>query len=281
MKKLLIWSGSLILVLLLLALLYFVFKDSNSISAVLYYLDSDQTCLVADNTSIHYEDASNIPENIISRLKGGKLFKKSPIPKDCRVNSVNIDSSHRISVDMSDEFLSGNEQLDVLRTYAVVKSICSTSQFIGITEVRVTAGGNPIKSKAGTALGYLSNSAINVMNSEEVMTYECELYFLSKASNSLKSERRKIDASNGTVETNAVKALINGPQSKHLQGIFPRGTKLISAQTMDTVCYVNFSALPQGADIKIIHSALKRTLSAFHDIKDVKILLSGKDPLIN
>lgn len=278
-KKIIIPAVAAALLLMVLATVLMA-RQKSSVDAVMYYLDKSETALVADHVSISYAQPMDIPENIINRLQKGKWGKKSPVPEDCKVNKISFDSSDSITVDMSKNFAGDNARLNILRTYALVKSVCSTSQFIGITNVKVTAGGKPIKATDGTALSYLSNASINVMNSSEVITYECELFFLDYASHTIKSERRKIDAANGTVEQNAVEALIAGPESKSLRKIFPGGTRLISAQTWDGVCYVNFRALPEADNMDIISACLKHTLSAFNNIKDIKILINGKDPYI-
>lgn len=280
MKKSIIITAVVGAVLMMALAAVYVLRQRSSVDAVMYYLDKTETALVADHESISYTQPSDIPQNIINRLQKGKWRRKSPVPEECTINEITFDSADSITVDMSENFAGDNPRLNILRTYAIVKSVCSTSQFIGITKVRVTAGGKPIKSTDGTALSYLSNASINVMNSTEVITYECELFFLDYGSDTLKSERRKIDAANGTVEHNAVQALIDGPESKGLRRLFPRGTTLISAQTWDGVCYVNFQTLPPTENMDIISIGLKHTLSAFNNIKDIKILINGKDPYI-
>ena len=280
MKKKIILAASLVVLVIIGVVMFFALRHKNSISAVMYYLDKTQTALVADNVSIRFDDPLQIPYNIVEKLQSGKIGTKSPVDERCRINTISFDSSDSITVDLSEEFLSDRPHLNVLRTYAIVKSICSTSQFIGITKVKVTVDNKPITTADGTALSYLSDSSINIMNSGETMTYECQLYFQDRATGALKSETRKIDAANGTVEFNAISALIKGPESRGLKRIFPKGVKLISAETWAGVCYVNFSALPQDIDMEVITLAMTHTLSPFNHIESVKILINGKDPHI-
>ena len=179
-------------------------------------------------------------------------------------------------MDLSKEFVDTDTELNVLRAYAIIKSICSTSATLGISRVRVTVDGKYIKAPNGMAIGYLSDSSINIMNSEETITYECDLYFPDKESNTLKPERRKIDAANGTIEFNTINAMIDGPETDGLDNIFPNGTRLQSAQTLDGVCYVSFAELPPSASETLINSALTHTLSVFDGIDSVKVLIKGK-----
>ena len=253
-----------------------MYTGKSKLPCVVYYLNRNQTELVSETVNISYADPTHIPQNIISKLKNSGFGKKSPIPKGCTVNTVSFDSADSITVDLSGEFVDTDTELNVLRAYAIIKSICSTSASLGISRVRVTVDGKYIKAPNGMAIGYLSDSSINIMNSEETITYECDLYFLDKESNNLKPERRKIDAANGTIEYNTINAMIEGPTTKGLQNVFPKGTTLQSAQTLEGVCYVSFAELPPSASETLINSALTHTLSAFDGIDSVKILIKGK-----
>lgn len=277
MKKTVI--GSLIsLGLVILAVIVFIlmYTGKSKLPCVVYFLSNDQTELVSETVNISYTDPTHIPGNIIARLKKSGAGKKSPIPKGCSLNTVSFDSEDSITVDLSGEFVDTDTELNVLRAYAIIKSICSTSSSLGISRVRVTVDGKYIKAPSGAAIGYLSDSSINIMNSDESITYECDLYFKDKEADTLKSERRRIDAINGTIEFNTVNAMIDGPESDELQDVFPKGTRLQSAQTLNGVCYVSFASLPASASENLIVSALTHTLSAFDGIDSVEILINGR-----
>ncbi len=278
MKKTLI--GALIslgLVMCAVAVFILMYTGKSKLPCVLYYLNSSRTELVSETVNISYTDPTHIPQNIVTRLKKSGFRKESPIPDSCRVNTVSFDSADSITVDLSGEFVDTDTELNVLRAYAIIKSVCSTSAALGINRVRVTVDGKYIKAPDGTAIGYLSDSSINIMNSEESITYECDLYFKDKYTDNLKPERRRIDAVNGTIEFNTINAMIEGPESKELQNVFPKGTRLQSAQTLEGVCYISFGSFPTTASETLINSALTHTLSAFDGIDSVKILINGRD----
>lgn len=244
--------------------------NRSTITAVLYYPDKSGTTLISDSESISYNDATHIPYNIVSKLQS-----KGCISHECNINTVTFDTPEKITIDLSEEFLSDESRLNLLRVYAIVKSVCSTSPIIGITEVRVTVDSSPIKTGAGKKLSYLSDSSINIMNSEEIMTYNCDLYFKNR-DGKLSPETREIDAANGSIEHNAVQALIDGPETRGLYRVFPNGTSLISAEIKNGVCYINFAALPKSADITLIESALYRTLSSLSGVEEIVIMTEGK-----
>lgn len=264
--------------LLICAIVVFIlmYTGKSKLPCVVYYLNTSQTQLVAETVNVSYTDPTHVPQNIISKLKKSGLGKKSPVPKSCTINTISFDSEDSVTVDLSKEFVDTDTELNVLRAYAIIKSICSTSATLGISRVRVTVDGKYIKAPNGMAIGYLSDSSINIMNSEETITYECDLYFPDKESNTLKPERRKIDAANGTIEFNTINAMIEGPETDGLDNIFPNGTRLQSAQTLDGVCYVSFAELPPSASETLINSALTHTLSVFDGIDSVKVLIKGK-----
>lgn len=258
------------------AVFILMYTGKSKLPCVVYYLNTSQTQLVSETVSVSYADPTHIPQNIINKLRKSGFGRKSPVPRGCMVNTISFDSTDSITVDLSKEFVDTDTELNVLRAYAIIKSICSTSATLGISRARVTVDGKYIKAPNGMAIGYLSDSSINIMNSEETITYECDLYFLDKKSNNLKPERRKIDAANGTIEFNTINAMIDGPETKELKNVFPSGTRLQSAHTLEGVCYVSFAELPTSASETLINSALTHTLSAFDGIDSVKVLIKGK-----
>ena len=271
MKKKLIFAGAISLaVLLIIGGVLFALIHGDTVTAVLYYPDKAGTSLVSDSESIPFSDATHIPHNIVLKLQA-----KGGISRKCSINTITFDSAEKITVDLSEEFLEDNPQLNILRVYAIVKSICSTSSLIGITEVRVTVDGSSLKTPAGKKIGYLSDSSINIMNSKETMTYACDLYFRNRE-NKLQAETREIDAANGSIEHNAVQALIDGPETRGLYKVFPSGTILSSAETKDGVCYINFSALPGSADMALIEAALSYTLASLSGVEKVMLMTEGK-----
>lgn len=247
-----------------------IFHMSRSrVPVTLYLLDKQQKNLITKDTDISYADPTYIPEKIIKKLQG-----RGGIPKATLLNYVSFDSADSITVDFTKDFLTEDYRINVLRTYAVVKSICSTSQFIGISRVKVTTDEKPIMTSDGKALGHISDSSINLLNSDNKIVYSCELYFKDKSSGIFKSEKRSIDAL-GSLEYAAVQALIDGPYLKNLDGVFPKNTRLISAEVFDGTCYVNLAPLSKTADINDIETALTYTLTAFEGIDNVKILIDG------
>lgn len=269
-KKLLVAAIAAIAFMLIVGWVLFVHMTRDTITAVLYYPDKAGTALVSDTKNIHFNDATHIPYNIVTKLQ-----TKGGISRKCRVNTITFDSSEKITVDLSEEFLTDNPQLNLLRVYAIVKSICSTSTAIGITEVKVTVDNSPLKTPAGEKIGYLSDSSINIMNSKEIMSYACDLYFKNKEGK-LQAETREIDAANGSIEHNAVQALINGPETRGLYRVFPAGTILSSAEIQEGICYINFASLPKSADLALIEASLSHTISSLCGIEEIRIMTEGK-----
>lgn len=269
-KRLLIASALIGAIVLIAGILLLVRLNRSTITAVLYYPDKAGTTLVSDSESISYNDPTYIPYNIVSKLKS-----KGCISRECTINTITFDSPEKITIDLSEEFLCDESNLNLLRVYAIVKSVCSTSPIIGITEVKVTVNNYPVETGAGKKLGFLSDSSINIMNSKEIMTYNCDLYFKNDEGK-LFPEPRELDAANGSIEHNAVQALIDGPEAQELYRIFPKGTSLISAEIEDDVCYINFRHLPKSTDINLIQSALYRTLSALSGVEEIVIMTEGK-----
>ncbi|MBP3361327.1 MAG: GerMN domain-containing protein [Clostridia bacterium] len=280
MKKRLFIAAVIFIAAALIAGLVFLLKpDEDKLSAVLYFLNDEETELIADNNYIPVTDANEIPLQVINLLRDNRAAggKKSPVPKDCTVNTITFESEDRISIDMSAEFLCDNPHKNVMRAYAVIKSVCSAAQYYGVKEVRVTVNNSPIKAVDGGELDFLSDSDISRRDEKhEILTYDCMLYYEDKASGTLRAEQRSIDAGADSIEQNIVNALIKGPVSKELKRTLPSDMVLISAQTVDGICFVNLEPVSGISNSGTAVLSIVKTLVQLDNVDSVQLLIDGK-----
>ncbi|WP_168198265.1 GerMN domain-containing protein [Crassaminicella thermophila] len=71
--------------------------------------------------------------------------------------------------------------------------------------------------------------------------YELKLYFGNPQNDALTVERRVIVSSEQREEKLIVEELIKGPRNKILNTFIPKQTRIISINTIEGICYVNFS----------------------------------------
>lgn len=108
------------------------------------------------------------------------------------------------------------------------------------------------------------------------------LYYLSKETNTLKSEGKLID-SNELIKNPykiIVQKLIEGPDSEKLQSIFPENTRLIDASITNNCVILNFSEelLNYNDDTQkynIINSILN-SLTQLNEVNSIKILINNE-----
>jgi hypothetical protein len=106
------------------------------------------------------------------------------------------------------------------------------------------------------------------------------LYFADK--NKLIGEDRTIVTNDMKFEKAIVEELIKGPRNKLLKSTIPKETKLISIETIDNVCYVNFSRhfietdTWEKVEEPLIIWSLVNSLTELHYIQKVQILIEGE-----
>lgn len=111
-----------------------------------------------------------------------------------------------------------------------------------------------------------------------------KLYYPDRQGQWLYEVTAKVDKNNKYKA--AVQALIDGPKEKKLMGIFPPGTKIRSLVVKDGRATVDFSRelvdnFPGGAMVEeMIIGSTVNTLTAFSEIKSVKITVVGKDTVV-
>lgn len=111
------------------------------------------------------------------------------------------------------------------------------------------------------------------------------LYFINKDSGELTTEIRQIDSKIllENPEIKLIEFLISGPLDNNLENTIPGGTKLISAEKIKGILYINFSEefideqfLGGDKESKIIESILK-TVTQINEIEGIKILINGEE----
>jgi len=266
-----------ILVLLILAIasVVIVFSskktDVNVMNATLYFFNKDGSTIVASDKRIEYEDRNDLFRETISSLINGPDDKKhSPImDKSVKVNDIRI-SDKTMILDFSKEYNNDN----VLTTYAVIKTM---SQFPDIEKVKVTVNG-----REAIPEGALSGEEINLESDDDVLA-GMNLYFADKKKTKLVREYRKINITDTQpIEQYIVNELINGPKNENNSALLSTDTGVISVETTEGTCYVNFkqdfiskNATNSNTEKLIIYS-LVNSLTERDHIKNVQLLIEGK-----
>jgi len=248
----------------------------------LYYFNDTYTSIVAENRDIKYESSRDLPELVLEALMSG--------PSDSKNKAIFPENTHLLSfderfgdvvIDFSKEYMSEENSKGYLATYAIVKSLCQVG---GVDRVMVTVEGEEIIASDGTMIGYLSDDDIDLVS--DTTTQDSKtlmLFFADKDEDILRKEQRVIKITDTMpVEQYIVNELIKGTQSEKLRNIISTDTELISAQTTDGTCFVNFKSgfveknTGNGKNEELIIYSIVNSLCEIDGVNSVQFLVDGK-----
>lgn len=248
----------------------------------LYYFNDTYTSIVAENRDIKYESSRDLPELVLEALMSG--------PSDSKNKAIFPENTHLLSfderfgdvvIDFSKEYMSEENSKGYLATYAIVKSLCQVG---GVDRVMVTVEGEEIIASDGTMIGYLSDDDIDLVS--DTTTQDSKtlmLFFADKDEDILRKEQRVIKITDTMpAEQYIVNELIKGTQSEKLRNIISTDTELISAQTTDGTCFVNFKSgfveknTGNGKNEELIIYSIVNSLCEIDGVNSVQFLVDGK-----
>lgn len=285
-KKKLITAGIVILILAIIAIIIGVFtidRGSEKYSGELYFFNESATAIEAESREIRYRDMLSLAEGVIDGLMRGPENARHQriIERKTKLLSLGGMETGNVIVNFSSEFLTGDSQKDILAVYAVVKSLCAID---GINSVKVVVEGKDITASDGSIIGYLTDQDINLptdtYNSE---MREVTLYFPPKSEYTLQKEVRSIRVTDQQpLAQYIINELIKGPQTEGLEGILSKDTVLLSVETVNNICFVNFRASfldkntgTAEAEKTVIFSIVD-SLTELEVIDRVQFLMDGK-----
>lgn len=124
-----------------------------------------------------------------------------------------------------------------------------------------------------------SDNAKSIPPVPKEITSTFQLYFVNK--DKLAEEDRLVSTKDMLFEKAIVEELIKGPRNKTFRATIPPNTKLISIETIDKICYVNFSKEYienkkwQELEECLIIWSLVNSLTQLDSVQKVQILVEG------
>ncbi|MBQ7985842.1 MAG: GerMN domain-containing protein [Clostridia bacterium] len=242
----------------------------------LYFFDESGYTITPVETEIVAVSDTELYEKVAKALIDGPTEKKYlPIMnKDVKLNYVNFVDGN-LTVDFSREYPEDN----LMCTYAVIKTF---SRFFEVKNIHVTENGKGIKGSDGLELGFVTGDYINTESDEDTAT-GVRLYFTNAEKIELVMEYRKINiVDTKPVEQYIVSELIKGPKIKGNERLLASDTKVLSVETTDRICYVNFkdgflekNAASSGKSKLVVDSVVK-SLTGLNNVDSVQFLIDGK-----
>ena len=253
--------------------------DSETLDINLYFFNETEETIVAEPRQIKYNNEHHLASTVMEELKSGPKNNKNKPILEQSVDVLSIKENNRdITVDLSKQFITTDNSKTLLTTYAIVNSLCQLSD---VKSVLVTCCNEQITSSDGTVIGFLSDKDIDLVT--DTMTKDSKrivLYFADKNGDCLIVENRTIKITDtNPIEQYIVSELIKGPQSSNAKSILSQDTALISAQTTDNVCFVNFKSGFVEKNInneKLAIYSIVNSLCELDSVNSVQFLVDGK-----
>jgi len=217
----------------------------------------------------------------------------SPKPENVLVNDYIIDKDGTLTIDFSREYLEMSNVREIILRASIVLTVI---QVDGISGVRFTVVGDPIKYTNGQEIGVMTADAfVNLILSESGMLKQetdVTLYYANVEGTMLipVTSHLVINSNNISIEEYILSQLIGGTEAYVSAGntltvpVFPTispSVELINVVTTDRVCYVNFSESfleqeQQPVSDEIMIYSIVNSLCRLTYVNSVQFLINGE-----
>ena len=248
----------------------------------LYFLSADGSSMVVETVRIPDDTDDKLSFALEKLLEGPKDPQhKKALPDGVSYNSVTLDQGVA-TIDLSPEFNTGSNVEQLWSRYTLINTACSVQ---GVEKALLLVDGETINSlSTGKPLLAMGKEDIvtdnsQVANDKVVLT----LYFSDDNAMYLVPEARQVSLKEGEkMSTLVVQELLNGPVNSTLLPTLAPEIKVLSTETKDGVCFVNFSsefvskaAGGSAGETMAIYSIVN-SLCELSEVNKVQILSEGK-----
>lgn len=258
-------------------------KSVEKMNVDLYFMNSDGTGIVAQQHKVRYKNENELISNTLEALRRGPSSAKlgRVMPRETHITGIELSDNGYLTVNFSENFLSEDPSRNVLNTYAVVKTLCSTG---AVSSVKVFAGGRQIQDRDKNVLDYISASDINLETEQyQSEMREVALYFADSTREKLVREMRTIKITDQQpIEQYIINELIKGTKEKSMHSILSSGTVLASVDVEDNICYLNFKSnfiaenTGGSSHEKLVIYSIVNSLTELQTIGRVQFYIDGK-----
>ncbi len=272
--------------------------SANNIEVDLYFSNKSKDSLVIQKAVIAKEDTSDtvtLVKKMMTLLLKGPTAEgyEAVIPSDTLLRGVSVsdEEAGTVNIDLSKEYYTARDKNspsseELLARYSIISTLC---QFDDIKKVKIYVDGEDMRASSGRGEILTSMGASSVMiNSPSSMDTKTEkfvtLYFTDKNGINLYPETRKATMTDNSLEKTVVNELIRGPVSNEYIRTFSDTAQLISVETTESVCFVNFSGgflsdMNDGSyNQKAAVYSVVNSLTRLPNIEKVQILIDSKKP---
>ncbi len=247
----------------------------------LYFANKDKTKIIIEKREIQSTNKKSMPLATLNELLKGPVNSemKRAIPEGTKVLGVKQEGT-LVIVNLSKEYYGTEDNAgDLLARYSVVNTLCDMND---VQSIKILIEGEELKGPDGRQFGALGKDDAVFKATVDKKTNGITLYFGGNNAEHLIAERREILANDEGIEKQIIKELIKGPNNKSLSKTVPQETKLISIETKEGTCFVNFSQEfktkhwgGSTGEIFTIYSIVN-SLTELSHIKRIQFLIEGQ-----
>jgi len=250
-------------------------------TAELYFVNSQSTELVQETREITVAEDESIAGRVMQELMAGPKNPehKAVIPNDLKLNEVTLTGDLAI-IDFSNQITFETDADILLFSTSILRTITGID---GINRVLYTVNGGDFLNLDGNVLGIVNKADVVYDTTSEIKDRYITLYFANKSGSKLVAEKRRITVNEKeSLEMQAVKELLKGPGEKNFGKTIPSETKILSVETKEGVCFVNFSQefisrhTGGTAGEQLTIYSIVNTLTELEGIEKVQFLIEGQ-----
>jgi len=255
--------------------------NAKTIKVSLFFPSNDNSALIKEERDIQVENGAILRAAVLALAEGPRTpGLRNPIPEGTKLLGIKIEDKVAV-VDFSEDFLHTSGLDEVTARLSVVNTL---TQISGVEKVRLLIEGEDMIGPSGLPLGdmepaALTEDGIPIAGNKMTVT----LYFSDSEAMYLVGEKRDITVNEGEKpEEVVIRELLKGPETHDLWDAIPEGTKLLSVNTKDGLCTVDFSSefvdnSPGGtASERMAVYSIVNTLTSLKGIEKVQFLIDGK-----
>lgn len=252
----------------------------------LYFSNSEFNNIRSEKRSVTYSEEDILAEIVLHKLLEGPadVNNKAVIPEGTELIEYKTEGT-LARVNFTSDYLNFDgenaKSAELLARYSIVKTLC---ELPGIDRVEILVDGKPLISSNGTPVGSIGESDIvfdeSSMDNE---TYKyVTLYFSDDMGEKLASLRRRAPLLDNSMEKTVITELIKGPDGEGYYGTLPAGTKLLTVETKEKICFVNFSRelvdkfSGGSTEATLAIYSVVNSLTELDDIEKVQFLVNGE-----
>lgn len=260
--------------------------DENTEAYGVYFLNSEETKVLAVETSVAHSDIKTELSALIEAMqrKPEDVSMHAPLDYEFGVNSVTL-NGEQVIVNFDEHYLELKSTTAVLIRAAIVRTL---TQVDGVTCVSFQINGQPLTDSFGNPLGILTADMFVDNAGTEINAYETTtltLYYANEAGDMLLSEKREVEYnSNIALERIVVDQVLAGPQKRELYPTVNPETEIVSVSIKDGICYVNldqnFLTQVYNVTSEVTIYSIVNSLVELGGINQVQILVEGESELM-